>query len=50
MLCPEPSRGEAFVRIMTKPNAISFDGNDLRILTEDDEYRVILLESAANSP
>ena len=50
VLCPEPSRGEAFVRIMTKPNAISFDGNDLRILTEDDEYRVILLESAANSP
>ncbi len=45
-LCPEPSRGEAFSRIMTSSNAIDFNGGELFIVVEGDEYRVLQLESA----
>ncbi|OSQ42889.1 S41 family peptidase [Marivita geojedonensis] len=43
-LCPEPSRGEAFARIMTSSNVIDFNGEDLFIVVDSDEYRVFQLE------
>lgn len=45
-LCPEPSEGEAFARIMTSSNAIDFNGDDLFIIVEGDAYRALQLEAA----
>ncbi|NDR56688.1 S41 family peptidase [Aliiruegeria sabulilitoris] len=45
-LCPDPSRGDAFARLMTSSNAIDFNGEQLFIVVEDDEYRVLQLEGA----
>ncbi|MCC1494532.1 S41 family peptidase [Cognatishimia sp. F0-27] len=49
-LCPEPSRGDAFARIMTSSNAIDFNGEDLYIIAEDDEYRVLQLDRSQSVP
>ncbi|MEV8466639.1 S41 family peptidase [Fluviibacterium sp. DFM31] len=45
-LCPDPSRGEAFARLMTSSNTIDFNGDDLFIIVEGDDYRVLQLEGA----
>ncbi|OSQ42084.1 S41 family peptidase [Marivita geojedonensis] len=44
-LCPEPSQGETFARIMASANAIDFNGDDLFIIVEGDDYLVLQLEA-----
>ncbi len=45
-LCPEPSLGEAFTRLLTATNTFQFDGDKLILVVEDDSYRVLQLEVA----
>ncbi|WP_193142822.1 MULTISPECIES: META domain-containing protein [unclassified Meridianimarinicoccus] len=45
-LCPPPSLGDAFARMMTASNVFEFDGDNLVVRVEDPTYRVIQLESA----
>ena len=45
-LCPEPSKGETFVRMLTASNSIDFRGNGFTMLVKDDAYSVLQFEAA----
>lgn len=43
-LCPDPSRGEEFVRLLVTSNDIDFDGDNLVIAFDTGDYAAIQME------